>query len=100
MEGGVRHRLLGVVRTQEKNRLQSACTQVTDVARFALGNGHRPAGGHWAIANRGPVPERVSAEGRACQTGGLWRSVGAVEGSGGISSRSRDDVPNARTDGP
>ena len=37
MEGGVRHDVLGVVDTQEKNRLRSACTQTSGASEYRHG---------------------------------------------------------------
>ena len=122
MEGGVRHRLLGVVDIQEKSRLHPACTQIPVAEGYRDGTRKEggdldagPAASTRALTNSGPVPsERVPGTGpvgpRVVEGsgggGGKWGSGLAArpargEESGEVfSPRSRGDAPSARTGGP
>jgi len=71
VEGGVRHRLLGVVDIQEKSRLHPACTQIPVAEGYRDGTREEsgdlaagPAASTRALTNSGPVPsERMPGTG-------------------------------------
>ena len=121
MEGGVRHRLLGVVDIQEKSRLHPAYTQIPVAEGYRDGTREKggdlaagPAASTRALTNTGPVPSECRGQDLSGRE--WWREVGVVERSGDpvwrrglregrraerrFSPRSRGDAPSARTGGP
>ena len=106
MEGGVRHDVLGVVDTQEKNRLCSACTQTSGASEYRHGvcaacmECRAPSDDSWKVLRTRGIrqglehPRRTQVLSRAgehrdrtCRTGTCggkwwWRDVGTVEGCG------------------